>query len=115
MEDVPSPLARFLRRHEVCTVKDMQWRGIKNGKLLGLIEREEFQVFLTGDKSMENEQQLSGRAFAVRILSTVNWPLMRPHLAVIAQAVDFAQPGTARVIECGKFLPKRSKRPSGPV
>lgn len=32
------------------TVVSMQWGGIKNGELLTLIERERFDVFLTGDK-----------------------------------------------------------------
>ena len=38
----------------------MQWGGVKNGELLKLIEREGFDVFLTGDKNMENQQRLEG-------------------------------------------------------
>jgi uncharacterized protein (DUF433 family) len=45
-------LARSLPRHEVHTVVSMQWGGIKNGALLKLIERERFDVFLTGDWSV---------------------------------------------------------------
>jgi hypothetical protein len=52
-EDVPRKLARSLPRHEIHTVVSMQWGGIKNGALLTLIERERFDVFLTGDKNME--------------------------------------------------------------
>jgi hypothetical protein len=37
-EDVPRKLARFLSRHDICTIVGMQWGGIKNGALLGLIE-----------------------------------------------------------------------------
>ena len=50
-EDVPQKLARALPRHEIHTVVSMQWGGIKNGALLSLIERERFNVFLTGDKT----------------------------------------------------------------
>jgi hypothetical protein len=34
---------------------------VKIGALLQLIEREGFNVFLTGDKNMENQQLLEGR------------------------------------------------------
>jgi hypothetical protein len=50
----------------------MQWGGIKNGALLTLIERERFQVFLTGDKNMESQQRLEGRPFAVLVMSAIN-------------------------------------------
>jgi hypothetical protein len=60
-EDVPQKLVRFLHSHEVQTVVSMQWGGIKNGALLALIEREAFDIFLTGDKNMQNQQQLDGR------------------------------------------------------
>jgi PIN like domain len=53
-EDVPGKLARFLPQHEIHTVVNMQWGGIKNGELLTLIERERFDVFLTGDKIWTN-------------------------------------------------------------
>jgi hypothetical protein len=33
----------------------------QNGALLKLIEREGFNVFLTGDKNMENQQRLGGQ------------------------------------------------------
>jgi hypothetical protein len=36
----------------------MQWGGIKNGALLTSIERERCNVFLTGDKNMQNRQRL---------------------------------------------------------
>ena len=52
----------------------MQWGGIKNGELLTQIELEHFNVFLTGDNNMENQQRLEGRSFAVPIMSAINWP-----------------------------------------
>lgn len=51
-EDVPRKLARFLPQHDIQTVVSMEWGGVKNGALLILIEREDFQAFLTGDKNM---------------------------------------------------------------
>jgi len=84
----------------------MRWGGIKNGALLNLIERERFDVFLTGDKNMDKQQRLEGRPFAVLIMSAINWPVVRPHIDRISLAVDEAQPGTVRTIDCGAFVPR---------
>ena len=110
-EDVPGKLARSLPRHEIHTVVSMQWGGIQNGALLKLIEREGFNVFLTGDKNMENQQRLEGRPFAVLIMSAINWPVVRPHIHKISMAIDDAQPGTVERIDCGVFI-ARLKRAS---
>jgi predicted nuclease of predicted toxin-antitoxin system len=110
-EDVPHKLARSLSRHEIHTVVSMQWGGIKNGALLKLIEQEGFDVFLTGDKNLENQQRLEGCPFAVLIMSAINWPVVRLHISEISVALDEAQPGTVKPIDCGVFVP-RSKRAS---
>ena len=85
----------------------MQWGGIKNGVLLQLIEQHRFDVFLTGDKNMPNQQQLVGRPFAVLIMSAINWPIVKPHLAKILATIDAATPGSVHTIECGTFTRKR--------
>jgi predicted nuclease of predicted toxin-antitoxin system len=106
-EDVPRKLVRFLPQYDIQTVVTMQWGGIKNGALLQLIEQHRFDVFLTGDKNMPNQQQLVGRPFAVLIMSAINWPLVKPHLAKIVTAIDAATPGSVHTIECGTFTRKR--------
>lgn len=105
-EDVPRKLIRFLPQHEIHTVVSMEWGGAKNGALLTLIEREGFQVFLTGDKSMETQQRLEGRPFAVLVMSAINWPLVRRHVQTIATAIDAARPGVVAAIDCGVFSPR---------
>ena len=55
-EDVPRKLVPFLTGHEIQTVLSMEWGGIKNGELLALIEREGFEVFITGDKNMPHQR-----------------------------------------------------------
>ena len=105
-EDVPRKLVHFLPQHDIHTVVSMEWGGVKNGALLILIEREGFQVFLTGDKNMPAQQRLEGRPFAVLIMSAINWPVVRPHVDKIAAAIDAAQPGTVEPIACGLFNPR---------
>jgi len=110
-EDVPGKLARFLPEHEIHTVVSMRWGSIKNGALLTLIEQEGFDVFLTGDKNIDKQQRLEGRPFAVLIMSAINWPVIRPHIHDISAALDKAEPGTVKTIDCGVFT-AHSKRPS---
>lgn len=110
-EDVPAKLTRALPRHEIHTVVSMQWGGIKNGALLTLIERERFEVFLTGDKNMGKQQRLEGRPFAVPIMSAINWPVVRPYIQKISAAIDEAEPGKVKMIDCGVFI-ARLNRPS---
>lgn len=105
-EDVPGKLARSLAPHEVHTVVSLEWGGITNGALLKLIERERFDVFLTGDKNMDKQQRLEGRPFAVLIMSAINWPVVRPHIHKISMAIDGAQAGTVKTIDCGEFIPR---------
>ena len=111
-EDVPGKLARSLPRHEIHTVVSMQWGGIKNGALLTLIERERFDVFLTGDKNMEKQQRLEGRPFAVLIMSAINWPVVRPHVHKISLALDEAESGTVKTIDCGVFIARLNRQGS---
>ena len=63
-ESVPSRLRRFLPNHDVKTVVEMGWSGIKNGRLLTLVAAE-FDAFLTVDKNLPHQQHLAswGRVY----------------------------------------------------
>ena len=56
-ECIPHPLRRELVGHDVQTVQELGWSGIKNGALLNLAERQ-FDVFLTVDKGIQHQQNL---------------------------------------------------------
>jgi hypothetical protein len=45
-------------------VQEMGWAGVKNGKLLKLAEPQ-FAVFITTDKNLRCQQNLSGRKLAI--------------------------------------------------
>lgn len=105
-EDVPAKLMRSLPRHEIHTVVSMQWGGIKNGVLLTLIEQERFDVFLTGDKNIANQQRLEGRPFAVLILSAINWPVIKPHTHKISSRASRSHPTPASIPQT-KSNPRR--------
>ena len=64
-ECVPRKLRRELLEHEVLTVTERGWSGIKNGKLLALAETE-FEAFLTVDQNLKYQQNL--KAFNIGII-----------------------------------------------
>lgn len=61
-------LGRGLPGHEVTSVARMGWAGIKNGQLLALAEAGGFDVFLTGDRNLSFQQNLTGRRLLVIVL-----------------------------------------------
>jgi predicted nuclease of predicted toxin-antitoxin system len=63
-ESVPQRLRRALPNHEVKTVVEMGWGGIKNGDLLALAAPS-FDAFITVDKNLPYQQNLSSLALAV--------------------------------------------------
>jgi predicted nuclease of predicted toxin-antitoxin system len=109
-EDVPGKLARLLPGHEIHTVVSMEWGGVRNGELLTLIEREHFEIFLTGDKNMSKQQRLEGRPFAVLIMSAINWPVVRQHIDKISVALNEARPGTIKAVDCTVFVARVNRQ-----
>ncbi|MEO5762448.1 MAG: hypothetical protein ABIR28_09070 [Vicinamibacteria bacterium] len=57
-ESVPVRLRRSLTAHTVKTAVAMGWSGVKNGALLALAANE-FDAFLTVDKNLPHQQNLT--------------------------------------------------------
>ena len=51
-----------------------------------------FDVLVTGDKTLQFEQNMQGRKIALVSLSAVSWPVIEPHVAKIVEAVDAGCP-----------------------
>ncbi len=89
--------------HSVVTVKYMGWGGLKNGTLITAAEDEGIDVFVTGDRNLSYQQNLTDRRMAIVTLSAHNWPIIRDHVETIALAVDEATPGSFQFVHCGEF------------
>ncbi|MFM1843898.1 MAG: hypothetical protein RLZZ490_2641 [Cyanobacteriota bacterium] len=61
-------LAREFFGYDVKTVPQMGWAGVKNGRLLALAESAEFDVFITVDRNLSFQQNLSQFKLAVIVL-----------------------------------------------
>ena len=66
-ESIPAGLRRSLRTHQVRTVVEMGWSGVKNGKLLALAAAD-FDAFVTVDKNLSYQQDLSTLPISVVLL-----------------------------------------------
>lgn len=94
-QGTPRPLRQFLVRHEVRTSAELGWSELKNGSLLALAEQS-FDVFLTTDKNLSYQQNLSGRRLAILVLPLPNWNIVKLHVVEVLQAVNEARPGEYR-------------------
>ncbi len=101
-EDLPRQLRRFFSDHEVFTIQWMGWQGKENGELLLLMEKENFDVFLTADKNLRYQQNLSGSRVAVILLqvSRLRIEELEPLVPEILRRLDFVKPG--QFYEIGK-------------
>lgn len=66
-ESLPRYIRRMLKGYQVSTVQEMGWGGLKNGLLLARMDGQ-FDVFLTGDKNLQYQQNLTGRQVAIVVL-----------------------------------------------
>ena len=87
-ESVPSRLRRSLVGHEVRTVVDMGWSGVKNGELLALAATE-FDAFITVDKNLPYQQNLAMLPVAVIVLDapSIELPALLPLLPALERVL----------------------------
>ena len=68
-ENLPKRLKQDLAEHEIYTVRDRQWNGIKNGELLKLLLENSFDALLTYDKNLQHQQNFSKYTITVFVLT----------------------------------------------
>jgi hypothetical protein len=68
-ENLPKRLKLDFPEHEIFTVRDKQWNGIKNGELLKLLLDNSFDALLTYDKNLQYQQNFSKYTLTVFVLT----------------------------------------------
>ena len=68
-ENLPKRLKEVLHPHQVFTVREMDWNGIKNGELLKLMIANGFDALLTFDKNLQYQQNFKKPTIPVIILN----------------------------------------------
>ena len=94
-ECVPRALRRELPGHEVTTVAEAGWAGVKNGELLQLAARQ-FDLLLTVDRNLEYQQNFAGLALAVVVVHAPSndVAVLRPLMPAVLAAISATKPGT---------------------
>jgi hypothetical protein len=91
-QGTPAPLRRTLVTHAVSTAFEMGWDQLENGKLLAEAEKT-FDAFVTTDKKIRYQQNLTNRRLAILVLPTTSWPEIQKHAGLVSNAVDALKPG----------------------
>lgn len=94
-ECVPRRLRRELPGHDIRTVSEMGWSGIKNGPLLHRAAQE-FDVFLTVDQGIEYQQNPVGLALAIVVMVAMSNDIddLRPLMPRVRETINSASPET---------------------
>jgi hypothetical protein len=93
-ECVPRALRNELLGHEVKTVAEAGWAGVKNGALLKLAAKD-FDALLTVDRNLEYQQNFSGLELAVIVVDAPSNDIavLRPLMRAVLEALSKGQPG----------------------
>ena len=98
-ECVPAQVRDALAGHEISTVQQMGWTGLKNGELLAVAESAGFDLFILADKNLRYQQNLTGRTLAILELWTNHRPTLEKHFPLIRAAAESIQPGEYRALD----------------
>ena len=97
-QGTPAPLRKALADHEVVTGHGNGWSQLKNGDLISAAEESGFEVFVTTDKNLKYQQNLTGRSIAIVVLLTTSWPRIQSHFPTVVAAISQAQRGSYREV-----------------
>jgi hypothetical protein len=95
----PRGVASALLGHVVEEARSHGWDTLRNGELLDAAEAAGFEVFVTTDRNIRYQQNLTNRKIAIVVLGKARWRLIRANLPEIAAAVDAAMPGSFTEVE----------------
>jgi hypothetical protein len=98
-ECLPKRLAGMLVGHEVLTARQMNWLGLSNGRLL-LSANPLFDVFVTVDKNLVRQQDLTGLRIAVIVLRARSNKIedLGPLVPQVLALLGCVTPGTVTLI-----------------
>jgi hypothetical protein len=71
-EQLPRQLAPYLISHDVRTVQQEGWAGLKNGELLKRAKTAGFEALLTADQNLEFQQNLASSGLFVVVVVAVS-------------------------------------------
>jgi hypothetical protein len=96
-------VTRYLKRdfagHEVFTVEEAGFKGLKNGRLLQAMSGH-FDVLVTVDQNLQYQQNLGVYALAIVVLKArrSTYPMLKPLMPELLERLGTIKPGDVVVV-----------------
>jgi hypothetical protein len=96
-------VTRYLKRdftgHEVFTVEEAGFKGLKNGRLLQVMSGH-FDVLVTVDQNLQYQQNLTAYAVVIIVLRArrSTYPMLKPLMPELLERLENVNPGEVVVI-----------------
>ena len=100
-EMLPAGVAGLLPDHEVTTVQQAGFKGLRNGVLLRRATAGGYAVLLTADRNLPAQQNITTSGIAVILVRGSRMSEVTSQAAEIQAAITGAQPGTVTRVESG--------------
>ena len=99
-ECVTRRLKRDLGGHEVLTVEEAGFKGLKNGRLLLAAAAGQYEVLVTVDQNLQYQQNLQSLAVAVVVLKVRRntYPVLKPLVPRVLETLEKIKPGEVIVL-----------------
>ncbi len=87
-QGTPVPLRQYLTEHSVTTAYEEGWSNLSNGDLLKSAEVKGYQIFVTTDRNLRYQQNLSDRQIAIVVSLSTSWPKVRTQTEKVCGVID---------------------------
>ena len=100
-EQLPRQLGPHLVGYEARTVQQESWAGLKNGELLDRAEAAGYGAFVTGDQSLEFQQNVAKRRLGIVVLKARSNAIedLVPLIPSVLNAIAAVRPGQVVRVE----------------
>ena len=92
--NVPGHLGHLLSEHQVDTAASQGWNQITDKELLQRTDEDGYDILITADQGIKNQQNLADFSIFIIELSTPNLTRIRTHVELVEQAISEFRPST---------------------
>ncbi|MCD4694628.1 MAG: hypothetical protein K8S16_00195 [Bacteroidales bacterium] len=99
-ENVPVKLKFRLKDFDTYTVRDKNWNSLKNGELLNNAINDDFDVFITTDKNLQYQQNISKLNISIIVLNIdlLKWSYIEPLIPQILKTIPITKKGKVHIV-----------------
>ena len=91
--NVPHQLRRLLPEHEVHTAAYLDWSELENGELLEAAASNSYNLVITCDQGISNEQNLTRYDVTLITIMSGDWTVIRENIDIIRRSLETATRG----------------------